>query len=64
MLKIKTQAMAYLPREFVKITDSFPEVYWQRAGTCYRVGGFCPPILTQEESKKYWTDWNYGDYQV
>lgn len=56
MLEIKKQAVAYLPEEFVKIADEFHEVCWQRAGTFHRVGG-CTPILNQDESKKYRTDW-------
>ncbi|MGM9522184.1 MAG: ADP-ribosylglycohydrolase family protein [Oscillospiraceae bacterium] len=56
MLEIKKQAMAYLPKEFVKIADEFHEVCWQRAGTYYRVGG-CTSILNRKEIKKYWTDW-------
>lgn len=55
MLEIKTQAMAYLPREFVEIADEFHEVCWKRGGTYYRVG-VCTSILNQDESKKYWTD--------
>lgn len=57
MLKIKTQAMAYLPKEFIEIADEFHEVCWKRAGTYHRVGG-CTSILNRDESKKFWEDWN------
>ena len=56
MLEIKTQAMAYLPKEFIDIADEFHEVCWKRAGTYGRVGG-CTSILNRDEIKKYWTDW-------
>lgn len=56
MQEIKTQTMAYLPKEFIDIEDEFVEVCGRRAGVCDRVG-WCTPILNQDESKKYWTDW-------
>lgn len=56
MQKIKTQAMEYLPREFIEIAEEFIEVCGRRAGTHYRVGG-CTSILNCNELKKYWTNW-------
>lgn len=55
MLEIKSQAMAYLPKEFIEIADEFYEICWKRAGTYGRTGG-CTSILNQDEAKKYWTD--------
>lgn len=56
MLEIKKQAMGYLPEEFVQIADEFHEACWKRAGTHERMGG-CTSILSQEEEKKFWVDW-------
>ena len=53
MLEIKTQAMEFLPEEFIEIADEFHEVCWKRAGTYHRVGGRTS-ILNRDESKKYW----------
>ena len=53
MLEIKTQAMEFLPEEFIEIADEFHEVCWRRAGTYHRVGGRTS-ILNRDESKKYW----------
>ncbi len=53
MLEIKTQAMEFLPEEFIEIADEFHEVCWRRAGTYHRVGG-CTSILNRDESQKYW----------
>lgn len=49
MLKIKTQAAAYLPKEFIEIADEFHEVCWKRAGTYHRAG-VCTSILSRNES--------------
>ena len=56
MQKIKTDAMAYLPKEFIDIAEEFLEICGKRAGTYYRVGG-CTSILNRNELKEYWTDW-------
>ena len=56
MQKIKTQAMEYLPREFIDIAEEFIKVCGTRAGTFHHVGG-CTSILNRIEIKKYWTDW-------
>ena len=56
MQKIKTQAMTYLPKEFIDIADEFRDVCVARAGTNYHVG-WCTPILNRSESKRYRTDW-------
>lgn len=56
MLKIKSQAIQYLPKEFVEIADEFHEVCWNRAGTYNRVGG-CTSIMNRDELEKYWKNW-------
>jgi len=56
MLEIKSQAMKYLPKEFIEIADEFHELCWRRAGTFHRVGG-CTSILNWDEFKQYGTDW-------
>ena len=45
MLEIKSEAMKYLPQEFIDIANAFHETCWRRMGTYYRVG-FCTPILS------------------
>lgn len=55
MLEIKTQAMAYLPKEFIEIADEFHEVCWRRAGTYGRMGG-CTPVLRWDEFQRYGKD--------
>lgn len=62
MLRIKTQAKAYLPQEFIEIADEFREVCWKRAGTYGRTGA-CTSILNRDEAKKYGEDWNTPDLQ-
>ena len=48
MQKIKTQAMTYLPKEFLlDIADEFRDVCVARAGTDYHVG-WCTPIFNQQ----------------
>ena len=56
MQNIKTQATAYLPKEFIDIANEFQKVCAQRAGTYDRLGG-CTSILNRKESKKFWKDW-------
>jgi hypothetical protein len=56
MQKIKTDAMVYLPKEFIDIADEFIDVCGKRAGTYHRVGG-CTSILNRNEIKEYWTNW-------
>ena len=58
MRAIKEQATSYLPKEFIEIADAFHEAAWKRAGVFERTGGFCTPILTDEEFKKYHEDWD------
>ena len=53
MLNIKTQAMAYLPKEFIEIAEEFHAACQERAGTYHRVGA-CTSILNGDESMKYW----------
>ncbi len=57
MQAIKTQAMAYLPKEFIEIEDEFVKACGSRSGVCYRVG-WCIPILNRNEWEKYSTDWS------
>lgn len=52
MQKIKTQAMTYLPKEFIEIADAFHEVCQKRAETFARTG-VCTSILNRDESRKY-----------
>ena len=52
MMKIKEQAAAFLPQEFIKIADEFHEICWRRAGTYYRVG-YCTPILSPGELQQF-----------
>ena len=52
MLRIREQAKAYLPEEFVEIADEFHELCWKRAGTHFRTG-FCTPILSEEEQEAF-----------
>ena len=56
MQTIKTQAMEYLPKEFIDVAEAFQELCVRRAGTYERVGG-CTSILNRSEWKKYLTDW-------
>lgn len=56
MRHIKTDAMTYLPKEFIDIADEFIDVCGKRAGTYNRVGG-CTSILNHDEIKAYWTNW-------
>lgn len=56
MQTIKTQAMEYLPKEFIDIAEEFIKVCGRRAGTHHRVGG-CTSILNRSELKRYWSDW-------
>lgn len=62
MLEIKSQAIQFLPKEFVEIADEFHELCWRRGGTFNRVGG-CTSILNRDELKKYWTDWGNSSSQ-
>ena len=56
MQKIKTQATAYLPKEFIDIENEFLDVCGKRAGTYNRVG-MCTSILNRSETEKYWLNW-------
>lgn len=56
MLKMKSHAANYLPKEIIEIADEFHEVCWKRAGTYHRVGG-CTSILNRDELLKYWKNW-------
>lgn len=56
MQKVKTQAMTYLPKEFVQIADDFLDACQKRMGTYGRVG-ICTSILNPSELSKYLTDW-------
>ena len=58
MQEIKTQATAYLPKEFIKIADEFHEMCWRRAGTYYRPGNYTP-VLKKDEYKKYGKGWGF-----
>lgn len=53
MLRIREQAKAYLPQELLTLADTFHEVCWRRAGTHYRTGGFCAPILSDDERTRF-----------
>ncbi|MGN1182230.1 MAG: ADP-ribosylglycohydrolase family protein [Faecalibacillus sp.] len=52
MLKIKEQAITYLPDEFIVIADEFHQVCCKRF-TDFHSAGKCIPILTQEEFDRY-----------
>lgn len=56
MQKLKEQAMAYLPEEFIDIEKEFLDVSGKRAGVCNRVG-WCTSILNNNEEEKYWKNW-------
>lgn len=56
MQKIRNDAMAYLPKEFIDIEEEFREVCGSRAGTHHRMGG-CTSILNKDEWKEYLTDY-------
>ncbi len=62
MQKLKEQAMAYLPEEFIDIEKEFLDVSGKRAGVCDRVG-WCTPILNRKENEKYWKNWGKADTQ-
>ena len=45
MQKIKTQAMEYLPKEFVDVAEEFIQVCGRRAGTYHRLGGCSRTVI-------------------
>ena len=53
MQKLKKQAIAYLPEEFIDIEKEFLDVSGKRAGVCNRVG-WCTPILNHREFRTFW----------
>lgn len=54
--QIKTQATAYLPKEFIDIESEFLDFCGKRTGDFCRMG-MCAPILNNNEFNKYETDW-------
>ncbi len=62
MQKLKEQAIAYLPEEFLDIEKEFLDVSGKRAGVCNRVG-WCTPILNRKENEKYWKNGGKADTQ-
>lgn len=62
MKKIKEQAMAYLPKEFIEVEDEFMELCNKRSAAFNRLG-FVDGILNHSEWEKYDTDWEKSDVQ-
>lgn len=56
MQQIKTQATAYLPKEFIDIENEFLDLCEKRTDDFCRMG-MCDPILNNNEFNKYETDW-------
>ena len=56
MQQIKTQATAYLPKEFIDIENEFLELCEKRTDDFCRMG-MCDSILNKNEFNKYETNW-------
>lgn len=55
MQQIKTQATAYLPKEFIDIENEFLDLCEKRTDDFCRIG-MCDPILNNNEFNKYETN--------
>lgn len=56
MQQIKTQATAYLPKEFIDIENKFLDLCEKRTDDFCRMG-MCDSILNNNEFNKYETNW-------
>lgn len=63
MQQIKSQAAAYLPKEFTDIAESFLKVCEGREGAYHRAGS-CTSVLNRDEWEKYEVDWGKATGQA